>query len=53
MEWFTGRRWNGGEWNRLELAKSGPVRADVSLKAAFGDSTALDDLGVIIQISKK
>ena len=24
MERFTGRRWNGAEWNRLELAKSGP-----------------------------
>jgi hypothetical protein len=40
VEWFTGRRWNGAEWNRLESAKSGPNPADVSLKAAFGDSSA-------------
>ena len=40
MEWFTGRRWNGAEWNRLELAKSGPPPADVSVEAASGDSSA-------------
>ena len=48
MEWkrgpverFTGRRRNGAEWNRLELAKSGPCPADVSLEAASGDSSAV------------
>ena len=41
VERFTGWRWNGAEWNRLELAKSGPSPADVSLKAAFGDSSAV------------
>jgi len=35
------RRWNGAEWNRLELAKSGPSPADVSLEAASGDSSAV------------
>jgi hypothetical protein len=32
------------EWNRLELAKSGPSPADVSLKAALGDSSAVQGL---------
>jgi hypothetical protein len=41
MERFTGRRWNGAEWNRLESAKSGPSPADVSLEAASGDSSAV------------
>jgi hypothetical protein len=41
VERFAGRRWNGAEWNWLELAKSGPKPADVSLKAAFGDSSAV------------
>ena len=40
MERFTGWRWNGAEWNRLELAKSGRSPADVSLEAASGDSSA-------------
>ena len=35
------RHWNGAEWDRLELAKSGPSLADVSLKAAFCDSSAV------------
>jgi len=35
------RRWNGAEWNRLELAKSGPSAANVSLEAASGDSSAV------------
>ena len=41
MERFTGWRWNGAEWNRLELAKSGPSPADLSLEAASGDSSAV------------
>ena len=44
VEWKRGpveRRWNGAEWNRLESAKSGPSPADVSLKAAFCDSSAV------------
>jgi hypothetical protein len=40
VERFTGWRWNGAEWNRLELAKSGPSSADVSLEAASGNSSA-------------
>ena len=42
MERFTGWRWNGAEWNRLELVKSGPSPADVSLEAASGDSSAFE-----------
>ena len=38
---FTGWRWNGVEWNRLELAKSGPNPSDVSLEVASGDSSAV------------
>jgi len=37
VERFTGWRWNGAEWNRLELAKSGPKPVDVSVEAASGD----------------
>jgi hypothetical protein len=40
VERFTGWRWNGAECNRLELAKSGPSPADVSLEAASGNSSA-------------
>jgi len=36
VERFTGWRWNGAEWNRLELAKSGPSPADVSLRLIGG-----------------
>jgi len=32
----------GEGWNRLELAKSRPSPADVSLEAAFGDSSAVE-----------
>jgi hypothetical protein len=41
------RRWNGAEWNRLELAKSGPSPADVSLEASSGDSSAAGGLVMI------
>jgi hypothetical protein len=41
VERFTGRRWNGAEWNQLELAKSGPSVADVSVEAASGDALAV------------
>jgi len=44
VEQFTGWRWNGAEWNRLELAKSGPSPADVSLEAASGGSSAVQGL---------
>jgi hypothetical protein len=51
---FTGRRWNGAERNRLELAKSGPSPADVSLEAASADSSArLRGLPVIAQIFRR
>jgi hypothetical protein len=44
VESFTGWRWNGAEWNRLELAKSGPSPADVSVESDSGDSSALQGL---------
>jgi hypothetical protein len=34
----------GEGWNRLELAKSGASRADVSVEAASGDSSAVKGL---------
>ena len=37
------RRWNGAEWNRLELAKSGPSAADVSLEAASYQGEQIPD----------
>ena len=41
MECFTGWRWNGAEWNRLELAKSGPVFQPMCRgKEGFCDSSA-------------
>jgi hypothetical protein len=35
VERFTGRRWNGAEWNRLELAKSGPFRRRCVVGSCF------------------
>ena len=42
MELFNGRRWNGAEWNRLELAKSGPLHSRCVGSGASGDSSAVD-----------
>ena len=47
-ERFTGWRWNGAEWNRLELAKSGPPPADVSVETASSDSSVVLGSGGIV-----
>ena len=35
MEQFTGWRWNGAAWNRLELAKSGPFPSRCVVGSGF------------------
>jgi hypothetical protein len=35
VERFTGWRWNGAEWNRLELAKSGPKTSRCVVESCF------------------
>jgi hypothetical protein len=35
VEWFTGRRWNGAEWSRVELAKSGPKSSRCVVGSGF------------------
>jgi hypothetical protein len=39
-----GQRWNEAEPSRLELAKSGPSAADVSVEILSGDSSAFAGL---------
>jgi len=42
VERFTGRRWNAAEWNRLELAKSGPIPSRCVGGTLSGDSSAVN-----------
>jgi len=41
VEWFTGPGWNGAQWNRLELAKSGHLPSRCVGGTPSGDSSAL------------